>query len=77
MVLGGRQEASTPHLARTEVRLYFHVVAICWPVTGLRVFGESWDTFVRTMFRSSRRKELRQWMAKLGMEQRYIEPRSP
>jgi hypothetical protein len=31
MSLDGGQEASTPHLARTEVRLYFHVVAICCP----------------------------------------------
>ncbi len=73
-VLRGRQEASAPHLARTEVRLYFHVVAICCPVTGAsgvpgnpgkHCFGQ-WLEFAA--------KELRQWLAKLGTGTLYIEP---
>lgn len=37
MVLGGERHASTPPLATTEIRLYFQVVAICCPLTALRV----------------------------------------
>jgi hypothetical protein len=36
-VLVGGQDVSAPHLATAKGRLYFHVVAICCPLTALQV----------------------------------------
>jgi hypothetical protein len=74
--LRGRQETSALHLARREVRLYFHVVAICCPrswASGVQGILESIASENVLQFAA---RELRQRLARLGTGTLYIEPES-
>ena len=72
--LRGRQEASALHLARTEVRLYFHVVAICCPRSWVSRVPGILENIASENVLEFAAKELRQWLAKLGTGTLYIEP---